>query len=197
MTASAGPDRFPAAACSATAAGPSRKRAARGHRNSRCRARRAGRVADCRAAPGRPEVEQVKVPEGQNLPSPSVPSASAAAQSPPEDRRLPPLPEVGSACAPSATAAPTSVAATAPLARHKSVRFELDLSTLHEITPYAEIYGLHPREFNFDRSYHMVPAFAFNPQACFAEADSEDCAEDSDDDDDQDDDDWTSVCILD
>lgn len=37
--------------------------------------------------------------------------------------------------------------------------------TVHEITPYAGIYGLHPREFVFDRHYCMVPATGFNEMA--------------------------------
>jgi len=40
----------------------------------------------------------------------------------------------------------------------RRVRFNLAARTIHKITPYGEIYGLHPREFVFDRNFHMVPA---------------------------------------
>jgi len=40
----------------------------------------------------------------------------------------------------------------------KSVRFDLAATSLHEIQPYAEIYGAHPRSFVFDRDSHMIPA---------------------------------------
>jgi len=38
------------------------------------------------------------------------------------------------------------------------VRFDLSASTVHEVIPYSEIYGKHPREFVFDRHFSMVPA---------------------------------------
>jgi len=38
------------------------------------------------------------------------------------------------------------------------VRFNLGESSVHEVTPYSEIYGLHPREFVFDRHAYLVPA---------------------------------------
>jgi len=38
------------------------------------------------------------------------------------------------------------------------VWFDLSSSTVHEIIPYSEIYGKHPREFVFDRHSCMVPA---------------------------------------
>eukprot|EP00927_Polykrikos_kofoidii_P063490 TRINITY_DN58320_c0_g1_i1.p1 TRINITY_DN58320_c0_g1~~TRINITY_DN58320_c0_g1_i1.p1 ORF type:complete len:131 (-),score=36.04 TRINITY_DN58320_c0_g1_i1:54-404(-) len=38
------------------------------------------------------------------------------------------------------------------------VRFDLDGVSEHEIAPYAEIYGVHPRDFVFDRDFYMVPA---------------------------------------
>jgi len=40
----------------------------------------------------------------------------------------------------------------------KCVRIDEAALTVHEIAPYAEIYGLHPREFFFDKHYFMVPA---------------------------------------
>mmetsp|Transcript_73880 Transcript_73880/g.175851 ORF Transcript_73880/g.175851 Transcript_73880/m.175851 type:complete len:256 (+) Transcript_73880:76-843(+) len=33
----------------------------------------------------------------------------------------------------------------------RRVRFDLSKSTIHEITPYAEVYGRHPRDFHFGR----------------------------------------------
>lgn len=47
-------------------------------------------------------------------------------------------------------------AASAPARRR--VRFDLEAATLHEITPYAEIYGVHPRLFDFDKGFWMVPS---------------------------------------
>eukprot|EP00403_Amphidinium_massartii_P046028 CAMPEP_0178457328 /NCGR_PEP_ID=MMETSP0689_2-20121128/46959_1 /TAXON_ID=160604 /ORGANISM="Amphidinium massartii, Strain CS-259" /LENGTH=363 /DNA_ID=CAMNT_0020083573 /DNA_START=50 /DNA_END=1139 /DNA_ORIENTATION=- len=40
----------------------------------------------------------------------------------------------------------------------RRVNFNMEANTLHEITPYSEIYGLHPREFVFDRHFHMIPS---------------------------------------
>jgi len=40
----------------------------------------------------------------------------------------------------------------------KGVRFDDAAITVHEIAPYAEIYGLHPRDFFFDKRYFLVPA---------------------------------------
>jgi len=47
--------------------------------------------------------------------------------------------------------------------QHKilSVRFD-DAYTVHQITPYSEIYGLHPREFVFDKHGSLLPATRFN-----------------------------------
>jgi len=38
------------------------------------------------------------------------------------------------------------------------VRFNLNDSSVHYVTPYSEIYGRHPREFVFDRHARLVPA---------------------------------------
>merc|ERR1712118_577705 len=35
--------------------------------------------------------------------------------------------------------------------QRRSVSFDLEAGTQHEITPYAEVYGLHPSEFLFER----------------------------------------------
>lgn len=40
----------------------------------------------------------------------------------------------------------------------KSVWFNLGLNSVHEHTPYSEIYGRHPREFVFGRNAEMLPA---------------------------------------
>lgn len=37
------------------------------------------------------------------------------------------------------------------------VRFDLGACTVHEVTPYEETYGVHPREFVFDRHFCMIP----------------------------------------
>jgi len=46
---------------------------------------------------------------------------------------------------------------SAPAARrvHFAVR---DVQMVHEIAPYSEIYGLHPREFVFGRNFSMIPS---------------------------------------
>jgi hypothetical protein len=38
----------------------------------------------------------------------------------------------------------------------KHVRFKLDDICVHEVTPYADIYGAHPRTFNFDKDSKMI-----------------------------------------
>lgn len=45
-----------------------------------------------------------------------------------------------------------------PQERGRRVTFNLEAVTVHEIPPYAEIYGLHPREFVFDKNYYMIPS---------------------------------------
>jgi hypothetical protein len=40
------------------------------------------------------------------------------------------------------------------------VGFDFEVS-VHSITPYAEIYGMHPRFFDFDKGFSMVPAQGF------------------------------------
>eukprot|EP00406_Dinophysis_acuminata_P053191 CAMPEP_0179299520 /NCGR_PEP_ID=MMETSP0797-20121207/46559_1 /TAXON_ID=47934 /ORGANISM="Dinophysis acuminata, Strain DAEP01" /LENGTH=213 /DNA_ID=CAMNT_0021008957 /DNA_START=14 /DNA_END=656 /DNA_ORIENTATION=+ len=54
----------------------------------------------------------------------------------------------------------------------KKVWFDLSMSTLHEITPYSEIYGMHPRDFTFGKD-----GICLN-QDCRAKGDEEDEAED-------------------
>jgi hypothetical protein len=38
------------------------------------------------------------------------------------------------------------------------VKFHDPISKIYEITPCSEIYGMHPREFVFDKFYFMLPA---------------------------------------
>lgn len=89
--------------------------------------------------------------------------------------------------------------AAAPLARHvpqplmcrplplfcrsRRVKFNEDLNTEHEVTPYAEVYGRHPREFVFDRDFQMVEAApgGFVSLNATAPGDDEDDEEDEED----------------
>lgn len=41
--------------------------------------------------------------------------------------------------------------------RHR-VHFDADAYEVYEITPYSEIYGLHPRDFVFGMGYEVIPA---------------------------------------
>ncbi|CAE8640979.1 unnamed protein product, partial [Polarella glacialis] len=45
--------------------------------------------------------------------------------------------------------------------RLRRVRFDDEAVAWHAIRPYCEVYGLHPREFDFGRNYSMVPAGGF------------------------------------
>lgn len=66
-----------------------------------------------------------------------------------------------------------------PVAR-KCVKFDLEAKTEHFVAPYAEIYGLHPRLFDFDRNFWMVPATGFPNMAAFSRGDESDEDSDSD-----------------
>jgi len=59
--------------------------------------------------------------------------------------------------------------------------------TVYEITPYAEIYGLHPRLFDFDRHFFMVPSRGLpqSPQGGFRMPGVEEDGSDSDSDSDE------------
>jgi len=52
-----------------------------------------------------------------------------------------------------------------PRAQRPKVQFDLDAIERHEVQPYAEVYGLHPRHFDFDLGFHMVPALAHGQNA--------------------------------
>jgi hypothetical protein len=45
-----------------------------------------------------------------------------------------------------------------PAHRLKSVKFDLASFTVHEVIPYGEIYGAHPRTFVFDKDSQRIPA---------------------------------------
>ena len=38
------------------------------------------------------------------------------------------------------------------------VRFDLSNISVFEVTPYSEVYGMHPRDFDFDADYALIPA---------------------------------------
>lgn len=70
--------------------------------------------------------------------------------------------------------------------RRPRVRFNLAACTVHEIVPYGEIYGLHPREFVFDRHFRMVPAhrrcgFVGLADATGTSAEADDCGDEQPD----------------
>jgi hypothetical protein len=66
----------------------------------------------------------------------------------------------------------------------KRVQFDFDAITHFQICPYAEVYGIHPRFFDFDRNYHMVPSQGFPNQS--TSFNNDDCeASDSDEDSDE------------
>ena len=45
-----------------------------------------------------------------------------------------------------------------PCPKPRHVAFDLERTEVHEVTPYNEIYGLHPREFVFGRNCDVVPS---------------------------------------
>lgn len=63
--------------------------------------------------------------------------------------------------------------------RTRRVHFDSEANTQHSIQPYSEIYGLHPRLFDFDRNFWMVPATGFPNRAAMS---GEEVDEDSDSD---------------
>jgi len=89
-----------------------------------------------------------------------------------------------------------------PLVTNRSTRrvcFDLEANTIHEITPYEELYGLHPREFVFGRNFCMIPAggdYGFvdfltaHRRALRAEVGHYDSESDEDIDSDSDEEDW-------
>lgn len=65
------------------------------------------------------------------------------------------------------------------LRKRRSVSFDLEAKSEHEVTPYGEIYGLHPSEFMFERNGFIM---------LVTDADLSDEDEDDADDDEEDDD---------
>ncbi|CAE7837981.1 unnamed protein product [Symbiodinium microadriaticum] len=47
--------------------------------------------------------------------------------------------------------------------RTRRVEFDTNPCEVHEVIPYSEIYGIHPRDFVFDKYYSLVPAFQHFP----------------------------------
>jgi len=94
---------------------------------------------------------------GRNLPSPEIEQSSAS-----EEVQESPQPQ-----------------------HTRRVRFDDAATTVHEIVPCSEIYGVHPREFVFEKDYSMVPAVGFADIATAWKrhqgvADDEDCDNDTD-----------------
>lgn len=58
---------------------------------------------------------------------------------------------------------PVETLPVAPLVAERRVRFDLEPASVHEVTPYAELYGVHPRDFVFGKGHCMIPAFNFVP----------------------------------
>lgn len=75
----------------------------------------------------------------------------------------PARPNSGSeAWAPSAAAGPqigTPMPVSKPKKRRLVVTFDLGAGSVHEIPRYAEIYGMHPRAFHFDRDGNKIPSW--------------------------------------
>mmetsp|Transcript_98185 Transcript_98185/g.194460 ORF Transcript_98185/g.194460 Transcript_98185/m.194460 type:complete len:247 (+) Transcript_98185:170-910(+) len=67
---------------------------------------------------------------------------------------------------------------------HRRVRFDLGRSTIHEVTPYAEVYGRHLRSFDFTKSGAAISACVadatLNRGSCNDDSDEEDDELDSD-----------------
>jgi len=95
-----------------------------------------------------------------------------------------------------APVAPSNVddeGAVSDLRKSRKVQFDLDACSVHEITPYSEVYGVHPRDFVFDKRFCMIPAVHYVPVDVLAAnnwrwrspaLDEEDCdySDDSDED---------------
>lgn len=70
-----------------------------------------------------------------------------------------------------------------PLSISKRVHFDLSKTTEHEITPYSEVYELHPRDFNFARGRYAPTACFVDPRPALRGGCSSDSSDDDDDDD--------------
>lgn len=69
-----------------------------------------------------------------------------------------------------------------PLMRSRHVHFDREC-IVYDITPYAEIYGIHPREFDFEKGYAMAPAMEWGSSLLNASQVCEDECVESDEDD--------------
>jgi len=60
---------------------------------------------------------------------------------------------------PAASASPVAAQKVGVVASKKTVTFDSTpkRNTYHDVTPYANVYGLHPRFFHFDRKGQMAP----------------------------------------
>lgn len=94
-------------------------------------------------------------------------------------------------CPASSICASSSSSQQTEQAVKRCVRFDLDACSVHEIMPYAEIYGMHPRDFVFGKGFHMVPAYHHIPIDVIAagkeagpDSDDSDFSDDGDDEDD-------------
>lgn len=79
----------------------------------------------------------------------------------------------------------------------KRVQFDAAEYTEFEITSYSEIYGIHPREFVFDRDSFMLPAIGFGDVGSAAKCQTEVSEEnDSESDEDEFEDDWDVEYLI-
>lgn len=141
--------------------GPRRK-------GGRSRASRRAEQADCCGLETTPR-RQRKVPPQAAVESTSTVKLSPSADTtthlfePPSS--LPPSPQLQPSAPP----------------QRRSVSFDLEAGTQHEITPYAEVYGLHPSEFLFER-HDFVLLLADEELGCYAPDDGDNVDEDTEED---------------
>jgi hypothetical protein len=76
---------------------------------------------------------------------------------------------------------PNSVGSGEKRSTYSRVRFDLDAITIHEVVPYSEVYGLHPREFVFEKNFYMTPSGGTFGFASLHESAQDDDASESDD----------------
>eukprot|EP00933_Yihiella_yeosuensis_P067446 TRINITY_DN72265_c0_g1_i1.p1 TRINITY_DN72265_c0_g1~~TRINITY_DN72265_c0_g1_i1.p1 ORF type:complete len:270 (+),score=53.20 TRINITY_DN72265_c0_g1_i1:58-810(+) len=73
-----------------------------------------------------------------------------------------------------------STAEIPQISERRRVQFDMEAISVHEILAYSEIYGIHPRFFDFDKNFWMVPAVGIPNLS--ARYDDEDYENDSDSD---------------
>lgn len=69
--------------------------------------------------------------------------------------------------------APPIRSAPKPTEGQKRVRFDLERITVHAVRPYSETYGLHPREFVFEKGGFVVVPICKPPDVHEADEDSD------------------------